>query len=83
MAKELEISVRRFRELHAMGLPHTRVGATLWYEPAKVHEWLDRFNRLGTPGQKRIRGCKLTGPGATDSAPARRKHAPKLEAVAE
>jgi hypothetical protein len=59
MAQELRISIRRFREIHTMGLPHTQVGKTIWYEPIEVHKWLDRFARKGGPGVKRVKGLKV------------------------
>jgi hypothetical protein len=59
MAQELGISLRRFREIHTMGLPYTQVGKIIWYEPSEVHKWLDRFARKGGPGVKRIKGMKV------------------------
>jgi hypothetical protein len=59
MARELRISIRRFREIHAMGLPYTQVGKIIWYEPSEVHKWLDRFARKGAPGVKRTKGIRV------------------------
>jgi len=60
MAKELGISDRKFREFLPMGIPYTELQGILWFEPAAVHAWLDKFNRKGrAPGIKRIRGIKI------------------------
>ena len=59
MAQELGISLRRFREIHTMGLPYTQVGKIIWYEPSEVHKWLDRFARKGAPGVKRTKGIRV------------------------
>jgi len=60
MAAELQISDRKFRELLPLGIPHTRLGGLLWFEPDEVHAWLDKFNRKNrAPGIKRTRGVKI------------------------
>ena len=60
MAAELGVSDRKFREFLPMGMPHTKLGGILWFEPDEVHEWLDRFHRKGRPpGVKRVRGIKV------------------------
>jgi len=60
MAHELGISDRKFRELLLLGIPHTQLGGILWFEPAEVHAWLDKYHRKGrAPGVKRTRGIKL------------------------
>jgi hypothetical protein len=59
MAAELEVSVRRFREFVVMGMPYTALGKTLWFEPVLVHAWLDKYNRRGTAGAKRVRGQQV------------------------
>jgi hypothetical protein len=59
MAKELEVSIRKFRELQTLGMPYTQLQGVIWFEPEKVHAWLDSFNRKGSSGIKRVRGLKL------------------------
>jgi hypothetical protein len=59
MAAELGISIRKFREIQTLGMPYTQVQGVLWFEPDKVHAWLDQFARKGTSGVKRTRGLKL------------------------
>jgi hypothetical protein len=60
MAASFPVSERKFREWVAMGLPHTRIGNVLLFEPSEVHAWLDRFRRVSTtPGVKRVRGMKV------------------------
>jgi hypothetical protein len=60
MAESIQVSERKFREWIPMGLPHTRIGGVLLFEPSQVHAWLDRFNRVSrTPGVKRVRGMKV------------------------
>jgi hypothetical protein len=68
MAQELRISIRRFREIHAMGMPYTQVGKTIWYEPIEVHKWLDKFARKGAPGVKRVKGLKVAEGAASIQA---------------
>lgn len=60
MAQELGISDRKFREFLPMGIPFTQINGVIWFEPAEVHAWLDKFHRKGRPpGVKRTRGIKL------------------------
>jgi hypothetical protein len=59
MAQELGISIRKFREIQTLGMPFTQVQGVLWFEPEKVHSWLDTFARKGTSGVKRTRGIKI------------------------
>jgi len=60
MAESIQVSERKFREWIPMGLPHTRIGGVLLFEPSLVHAWLDKFNRISkTPGVKRVRGMKV------------------------
>jgi hypothetical protein len=59
MAEELGISIRKFREIQTLGMPFTQVEGVLWFEPEKVHRWLDQFERKGTPGVKRVKGLHL------------------------
>jgi hypothetical protein len=64
MAEDLDISIRKFREIQTLGMPFTKVQGVLWFEPALVHEWLDKFARKGSPGIKRARGVDLSQPAA-------------------
>jgi hypothetical protein len=50
MMEQLEVSQGTFQSLMRKGMPYTRLGNIVWFEPAKVHAWLDRFNRTGAPG---------------------------------
>jgi hypothetical protein len=60
MAIELGISERKIRRLLVLGMPYCQVEGVIWCEPAKVHVWLDKFNRDGrAPGVKRVRGMKV------------------------
>jgi hypothetical protein len=59
MAAELGISVRKMREIHTLGLPFTQLEGLIWYEPEKVHAWLDKYSRVGSPGIKRVKGMQL------------------------
>jgi hypothetical protein len=60
MASELGISERKIRQLLLLGMPHTQVQGVIWFEPSRVHGWLDKFNRTSrAPGIKRTRGMKL------------------------
>jgi hypothetical protein len=60
MASELGISERKIRQLLLLGMPHTQLQGVIWCEPAKVHAWLDKFDRQGrAPGVKRVRGMKV------------------------
>lgn len=59
MMLELDVSQRTFQKLMIMGMPRTEVGGILWFEPDKVHAWLDKFNRIGAPGVRRVKGLKL------------------------
>jgi hypothetical protein len=59
MARELEISIRKFRELMTLGMPYTQVQGVIWFEPDQVHAWLDQFARKGTSGVKRVRGRRV------------------------
>jgi len=60
MARELQVSDRKFRELLPLGLPYTQVQGILWFEPSEVHAWLDKLHRKGRPpGIKRTRGVKV------------------------
>jgi hypothetical protein len=59
MAEELGISIRKFREILILGMPHTRVEGIIWLEPSKVHKWLDQFERKGIPGVKKTKGMKV------------------------
>lgn len=60
MAHELGVSDRKFRELLPLGLPYTQIQGILWFEPAEVHSWLDKFHRFGRPpGTKRTKGVKV------------------------
>jgi hypothetical protein len=60
MASELGISERKIRQLLLLGMPHTQLQGVIWFEPSRVHAWLDKFNRTSrAPGIKRTRGMKL------------------------
>jgi hypothetical protein len=59
MAAELSISTRLFRQMVTKGIPCTRFKGIIWFEPEKVHEWLDQFNTEGSPGIKRKRGFQI------------------------
>jgi hypothetical protein len=59
MAEELGVSPRKFREIVTLGMPYTRLEGILWFEPDKVHAWLDRFNRIGKIGIKRVKGVPV------------------------
>jgi len=60
MASELGISERKIRQLLLLGMPHTQLQGVIWFEPSRVHAWLDKFNRSSrAPGIKRTRGVKL------------------------
>jgi hypothetical protein len=60
MASELGISERKIRQLLLLGMPYTQLQGVIWFEPARVHAWLDKFNRTSrAPGIKRTRGMKL------------------------
>jgi hypothetical protein len=60
MASELGISERKIRQLLLLGMPHTQLQGVIWFEPSRVHAWLDKFNRTSrAPGIKRSRGMKL------------------------
>ena len=61
MATELGISERKIRQLLLIGIPHTQLQGVIWFEPSRVHAWLDKFNRTSrAPGIKRTRGVKLS-----------------------
>jgi hypothetical protein len=66
MASELGISERKIRQLLLLGMPHTQLKGLIWFEPSRVHAWLDKFDRKGrAPGIKRTRGVKINkGTGA-------------------
>jgi len=60
MASELGISERKIRQLLLLGMPHTQLQGVIWFEPSRVHAWLDKFNRTSrAPGIKRVRGLKV------------------------
>lgn len=59
MAAELEVSIRKFRELMTLGMPYTQVQGVIWVDPEQVHGWLDKFERKGTAGVKRVRGLRV------------------------
>jgi hypothetical protein len=59
MAAQLGISTRLFRQMVTKGIPCTRFKGIIWFEPEKVHEWLDQFNTEGGPGIKRQRGFQI------------------------
>ena len=59
MMAELEVSQSTFQTLMVHGMPFTEFRGLLWFEPAKVHAWLDKFNRIGAPGVKRTKGLKI------------------------
>ena len=60
MASELGISERKIRQFLLLGMPHTQLQGVIWFEPSRVHAWLDKFNRKSrAPGIKRTRGMKL------------------------
>jgi hypothetical protein len=63
-AKELNISIRKLRELFTLGAPVTKVQGLVFINPETFYNWLDRFERRGTPGTKGRRGVKV--PKATD-----------------
>jgi hypothetical protein len=63
MAEQLGISIRKFREIQTLGMPFTQVQGVLWFEPASVHAWLDKFARKGTPGIKRQRTVNVNQKG--------------------
>jgi hypothetical protein len=56
MMKQLDVSQRTFQTLMIHGMPYTRFRGLLWFEPAKIHAWLDRFERIGGPGIRRRKG---------------------------
>jgi hypothetical protein len=62
MAEQLRLSLRGFYNLKKLGLPYTQVGGSVWYEPVVVHEWLDKFNRTGSPGIKNRRNPAVLEP---------------------
>jgi hypothetical protein len=67
MASELGISERKIRQLLLLGMPHTQLQGVIWFEPSRVHAWLDKFNRNSrAPGVKRTRGIKLAQITSTD-----------------
>ena len=59
MAEDLNVSIRKFREFITLGMPLTQLQGIQWFEPERVHAWLDKFNRKGSPGVKRVRGIKV------------------------
>lgn len=59
MADELDISQRKLAQLRAMGCPYTAIGNLVWFEPERVHAWLDKFTRAGKPGVKRVKDQKV------------------------
>jgi hypothetical protein len=59
MIEELDVSQSTFQKMMIAGMPYTRYKGTTWFEPEKVHAWLDRFNRLGSPGVRRVKGMKV------------------------
>jgi hypothetical protein len=63
-AKELNISIRKLRELFTLGAPITKVQGLVWVNPEKFYAWLDKFERRGTPGIKGRRG--VNAPKVTD-----------------
>ena len=62
MADQLRLSLRGFYNLKKLGIPYCQVGGSVWYEPAVVHEWLDQFNRTGSPGIKNKRNPAVLEP---------------------
>ena len=62
MADQLHVSLRGFYNLKKLGLPYCQVGGIVWYEPVAVHEWLDKFNRTGSPGIKNRRNPAVLEP---------------------
>ena len=59
MIAELDVSQSTFQTLMVHGMPFTEFRGLLWFEPEKVHAWLDKFNRVGAPGIRRVKGVKL------------------------
>ena len=68
MARELEISERKFREIFVLGMPYTQLQGIIWFEPSEVHEWLDKFHHKRRVGIKRERGLKLGNGQADETA---------------
>jgi hypothetical protein len=71
MATQLSVSMRGFANIKKLGMPCTQVGGYVWYEPEKVHEWLDQFNRNGVPGKRFKRNPAVLTPPPKKAA---RKH---------
>jgi hypothetical protein len=59
MIEELDVSERKFRDFIGLGMPYTKLQGVLRFEPEKVHAWLDKCNRTGRPGVKRIKGISV------------------------
>jgi hypothetical protein len=71
MADQLSVSLRGFYNLKKLGPPYCQVGGTVWYEPVAVHEWLDKFNRTGSPGIKNKRHAAVLEPPKSKCNPAK------------
>jgi hypothetical protein len=54
-AQELNISLRKLRELFTLGAPITKVQGLVFINPETFYEWLDKFERRGKPGIKGLR----------------------------
>jgi hypothetical protein len=54
-AQELNISLRKLRELFTLGAPITKVQGLVFINPETFYEWLDKFERRGRPGIKGLR----------------------------
>jgi hypothetical protein len=55
-AQELNISLRKLRQLFALGAPVTKIQGLVLINPEKFYAWLDKFERKGVPGIKGRRG---------------------------
>jgi hypothetical protein len=59
MMDELDVSQTVFQKMMVSGMPYTRFKGLVWFEPDKVHAWLDKFNRVGAPGVRRLKGTSV------------------------
>lgn len=80
MMAQLGVSVSTFQVLMTHGMPHTRFRNLIWFEPSRVHAWLDRFNRVGAPGVRLYKGEKLSDVMAKISQ--QKKPAAKVKEIA-
>ncbi len=62
MAAQLKMKLRAFHKIKTYGMPFTQIGGMIWYEPAKVHAWLDKFEREGAPGVRYRRHAAVLAP---------------------